>query len=138
MKKQSKKKKGFTLIELIAVIAILAILGAVIVPNIISYMDKSKRTNVISSCKVIVNAVEAYNADAAAPIPDTDTITQASDKITAATGVAPWKAVSAPMVVGATIAQVRAAATVTDTNSKTAIPITNGLWAPATPAPATP
>ncbi|MDF2502972.1 prepilin-type N-terminal cleavage/methylation domain-containing protein, partial [Clostridium sp.] len=32
-----KKKKGFTLVELIAVIAILAILAAIIVPRVASY-----------------------------------------------------------------------------------------------------
>jgi len=56
------RKKAFTLIELIAVIAILAILGAVLVPKITGYTQFAKRSNYRSSAKVIVNAVQAYNA----------------------------------------------------------------------------
>jgi len=58
------KKKGFTLIELIAVIAILAILGAVLVPKIAGYQAKAKRSNIQSTAKVIQNAIKAYNSDA--------------------------------------------------------------------------
>lgn len=36
------KKKGFTLIELIISISIIAILGAILVPNISSYIRKTK------------------------------------------------------------------------------------------------
>lgn len=57
-----KKKKGFTLIELIAVVAILAVLAAVAVPRVISYVERSKVVSLKSSCKVIYNAAEnAYN-----------------------------------------------------------------------------
>ena len=41
-KKQNKKKKGFTLIELIIVIAIIAILAAIAIPNFLSIQRKSK------------------------------------------------------------------------------------------------
>jgi len=65
------KKKGFTLIELIAVIAILAILGMVLVPKITGYQNKAKRSNVQSSAKVILNAIKAYNSDATTKIAGT-------------------------------------------------------------------
>ncbi|MBM7834442.1 type IV pilin protein [Clostridium sardiniense] len=56
------KKKGFTLIELIATIAILAILAVIAVPRVISYVEKSKVITVKAEAKVIYNAAEAaYN-----------------------------------------------------------------------------
>lgn len=64
-KGMKRKKKGFTLIELIAVIAILAILGAVLVPKITGYQNKAKKSNYQTSAKTIIHAIQAYNADAA-------------------------------------------------------------------------
>lgn len=60
---KNSKKKGFTLIELIAVIAILAILAAVLVPNIIGYINRAKQSKVISDAGNIVAAIDAYEAD---------------------------------------------------------------------------
>lgn len=62
MNNLKKKKKGFTLIELMAVIAIIAILAAVLVPTVNGYINRSKKTAVITQVRTIVNAVEAYNA----------------------------------------------------------------------------
>lgn len=41
MKKISKSKKGFTLIEMILVIAIIAILAAVVFKNVSVYLEKA-------------------------------------------------------------------------------------------------
>lgn len=60
---RNNKKKGFTLIELIAVIAILAILGAILVPNVLGYRKKAEKSNIQTSAKTIVSAMEAYNSD---------------------------------------------------------------------------
>ncbi|MDF2503005.1 prepilin-type N-terminal cleavage/methylation domain-containing protein [Clostridium sp.] len=57
------KKKGFTLIEIIAVIAILAILGAILVPNVLGYRKKAEKSNIQTSAKTVVSAIEAYNSD---------------------------------------------------------------------------
>ncbi|MBZ9608719.1 type II secretion system GspH family protein [Clostridium estertheticum] len=77
-----KKKKGFTLIELIAVIAILAILGAILVPKITGYSDSAKKAKAISDAKIIVNAAAAYNADhETAQIADTGTFKLGLDAI---------------------------------------------------------
>lgn len=42
-----KKKKGFTLIELMAVIAIIAILSAVLVPTVSGYINRTKKSNIV-------------------------------------------------------------------------------------------
>ena len=38
-----KKKRGFTLVELIVVLVILAILAALLVPALTGYIDKAKK-----------------------------------------------------------------------------------------------
>ncbi len=59
-----KKKKGFTLIELMAVIAIIAILAAVLVPTVSGYINRSKKTAIITQARNTVHAIETYNATA--------------------------------------------------------------------------
>ena len=60
--KLNKKKKGFTLIELMAVIAIVAILAAVLVPTVSGYITRAKKTAVITQCRTVINAIETYNS----------------------------------------------------------------------------
>jgi type IV pilus assembly protein PilA len=77
-----KKKKGFTLVELIAVIAILAILAAIIVPRVASYTGKATEAKHLANAKTIANAVEAYNADSAnTAFTDADTLADIKDKL---------------------------------------------------------
>lgn len=59
---RNKKKKGFTLIELVVVIAIIAILAAVLIPQIAGFTDDAKETAVIADAKEIVTAAESINA----------------------------------------------------------------------------
>ena len=62
-KKQNKKKKGFTLIELIIVIAIIAILAAIAIPNFLSIQRKSKVKADVASAKTIYDATSALIAE---------------------------------------------------------------------------
>ena len=63
MKKNIKKKKGFTLIELIIVIAIIAILAAIAIPNFLSIQRKSRVKADIASAKTIYDATSALVAE---------------------------------------------------------------------------
>ncbi|MGV1066863.1 prepilin-type N-terminal cleavage/methylation domain-containing protein [Clostridium perfringens] len=86
-KKQNKKKKGFTLIELIIVIAIIAILAAIAIPNFLGIQRKSKIKADIASAKTIYDAAAAGISEGTIkPINGTETFT-----FTAAEGKNPAK-----------------------------------------------
>ena len=60
--KSNKKKKGFTLMELLAVIVILGLFVAIAIPSITKYITQSKRKTVVSSIDgYIASAVNAVN-----------------------------------------------------------------------------
>lgn len=61
---KNKKKKGFTLIELIAVIAILGILVAIIAPRMMGYTDSAKLSQTKANAKTLVTAIEVFNSTA--------------------------------------------------------------------------
>ena len=63
IRKQNKKKKGFTLIELIVVIAIIAILAAIAIPNFLSIQRKSRVKADVASAKSIYDATSALIAE---------------------------------------------------------------------------
>lgn len=72
---KNKKKKGFTLIELIIVIAIIAILAAVAIPKFTSISKDAKIKSDIANAKTISNAVSALIADGKINIPAASTVT---------------------------------------------------------------
>lgn len=60
MKKISKSKKGFTLVEMVLVIAIICILAAVLVLSVTEYITRAqKATSVIDENRVEVSAAVA-------------------------------------------------------------------------------
>ncbi|MDD4036332.1 MAG: type II secretion system protein [Bacilli bacterium] len=50
------KKKGFTLVELLAVIVILAVILVIAVPNVLSIINKSRNDSFLSTAKMVVSA----------------------------------------------------------------------------------
>ena len=83
-RKNSRKKKGFTLVELIAVIAILGILAAIVVPKIGGYTDKANKAKAQADAKTVIQAIELYNAnaDVNAQITDDKKGSEIKDKLT--------------------------------------------------------
>ncbi|MBP6873329.1 MAG: type II secretion system protein [Clostridia bacterium] len=60
MKKISKSKKGFTLVEMVLVIAIICILAAVLVLSVTDYINRAqKATSVINDNRTQVSAAVA-------------------------------------------------------------------------------
>jgi len=58
-----KKRKGFTLIELMIVIAIIIILAAIAIPNYLRMTDRARRSRVAGDFASLATAIEAYSVD---------------------------------------------------------------------------
>lgn len=55
------KKKGFTLVELVAVMAIIVVLAAAFVPKIGNYIEEARKVTVLNEAKDIVTAYESVS-----------------------------------------------------------------------------
>ena len=72
--KVKKAKKGFTLIELISVVAIILILALIALPSLSGYKEKARTSQAVSSAKIVLNAIETYNAEKTPAISEESTI----------------------------------------------------------------
>ena len=75
MNKIRKANKGFTLVELIIVVAIIAVLSAVIAPQYIKYVEKSKIATDMDVAAAIEQAVNVLCADGTITGTDADYVT---------------------------------------------------------------
>jgi len=64
MKVPSRGEKGFTLVEVLVVVAILGVLAAVIVPNVVRFMEEGREEARLAEWHNIQTAVLALLADA--------------------------------------------------------------------------
>lgn len=70
-----RRRKGFTLIELMIVISIIGVLAAIAIPNFRTARQKSNQRACYANQKTILGALEMYNLDTGEQI----TITQGSN-----------------------------------------------------------
>ena len=57
-----KKRRGFTLIELVIVVAIIGILAMMIIPQFNKITDEARTNVFVRNCKVIISAMGVYQA----------------------------------------------------------------------------
>jgi general secretion pathway protein G len=63
MSKQSRKNRGFTLIEVMVVIAILGILATLVVPRVMNRPDEAREVKAQSDLAAIESALDLYRLD---------------------------------------------------------------------------
>ncbi len=61
--KITKKQKGFTLVELIVVLVIIAVLAAIAIPAMTGYIDKTKKTAILTECKAAVTSAQTLYSE---------------------------------------------------------------------------
>ncbi len=63
MKKSLRKRRGFTLVEVLVVVVILGLLAALVVPRVVGRGEEAKRTAAAVQIREIEQALEMYRLD---------------------------------------------------------------------------
>ncbi|MDD2454270.1 MAG: type II secretion system major pseudopilin GspG [Synergistaceae bacterium] len=63
MKKSMRKRRGFTLVEVLVVVVILGLLAALVVPRVVGRGEEAKRTAASVQIREIEQALEMYRLD---------------------------------------------------------------------------
>ena len=63
MKKSLRKRRGFTLVEVLVVVVILGLLAALVVPRVVGRGEEAKRTAASVQIREIEQALEMYRLD---------------------------------------------------------------------------
>ena len=58
-----RKQHGFTLIELLIVVAIIGIIAAIVIPNLLNAVDRSKQKRTMADMRSVGTACESYSVD---------------------------------------------------------------------------
>lgn len=82
LRERLSNKKGFTLVELIVVIVIILILAAVLIPNVMRYIESARKSAFQSEASGYLTEITGYEAEYYAQTSkDADTITDAEEQI---------------------------------------------------------
>jgi prepilin-type N-terminal cleavage/methylation domain-containing protein len=60
LKKQTRKRGGFTLVEIMIVVAIIALLAAIAVPGFLRARKRSQASRIVNDLRLIDSAVDQY------------------------------------------------------------------------------
>lgn len=62
-KKEKRRNRGFTLLEILIVVAIIGLIASLIVPNIVGRYEKSKEEIAKAQIEMLSSAIEAFKLD---------------------------------------------------------------------------
>jgi general secretion pathway protein G len=65
-RKPNRRRRGFTLIEILVVIVVIAILATLVAPNVFQHVGTAKSTTAKSQIEMIASALDAYRLDTGA------------------------------------------------------------------------
>ena len=73
-RKKQKKKKAFTIIELVVVLCIVGILASALIPQVGGYITEAKKMKVVDQSRSVVMAVDSYNLKNKVKYPEDKTV----------------------------------------------------------------